>query len=47
MILYEEFLRDLQFSKNYSDHTISAYKKDLEYYKEFSKDKKKKYSKIL
>ena len=41
MILYEEFLRDLQFNRNYSDHTISAYKRDLDYYKEFSKGKKK------
>lgn len=40
MLLYEEFLRDLQFSRNYSDHTISAYKRDLDYYKKFSKDKK-------
>ena len=41
MILYEEFLRDLQFGRNCSTHTISAYKRDLEYYKEFSKDKQK------
>lgn len=40
MILYEEFLRDLQFNKNYSSHTISAYKRDLDYYKSFSKNKK-------
>ena len=41
MIFYQEFLRELQFSRSYSNHTISAYKKDLDYYKEFSKGKKK------
>jgi len=40
MLLYEEeFLRDLQFSRNYSDHTLSAYKRDLNYYKDFLKEK--------
>ena len=33
----EEFLRDLQFSKNYSNNTLSAYKRDLNYYKDFCK----------
>ena len=41
MILYEKFLRDLQFGRNCSPHTISAYKRDLDYYKEFSKNKEK------
>ncbi|MCZ0932896.1 MAG: tyrosine-type recombinase/integrase [Oligoflexia bacterium] len=41
MILYEEFLRELQFGRNYSAHTISAYKRDLDRWKEFSKNKKK------
>ena len=41
MILYEEFLRELRFGRNYSNHTVSAYKRDLDYYKEFSKNKKK------
>ncbi|MDE0092818.1 MAG: tyrosine-type recombinase/integrase [Oligoflexia bacterium] len=41
MILLEAFLRDLQFGRNCSSHTISAYKRDLDYYKEFSKNKKK------
>ena len=39
MLLYEEeFLRDLQFSRNYSNHTLSAYKRDLNYYKDFCKE---------
>ena len=41
MLFYKEFLRDLQFNKSYSSHTISAYKKDLSYYKSFSKRKTK------
>ena len=40
MILLEAFLRDLQFGRSCSAHTISAYKRDLGYYKEFSKNKK-------
>ena len=36
MLLYEEeFLSDLQFSRNYSDNTLLAYRRDLNYYKEF------------
>ena len=39
MLLYEEdFLRDLQFSRNYSNNTLSAYKRDLNYYKDFRKE---------
>ena len=34
-ILKEEFLRDLQFFRRFSDHTISAYKRDLSLYEEF------------
>ena len=41
MVFYEEFLRELKFSRNYSTHTISSYKRDLNYYKDFSKNKKK------
>ncbi len=37
MLLYEEFLRELQFGRGYSANTISAYKRDLEYYKNFCK----------
>ena len=37
-LLYEEdFLRDLQFSRNCSSHTLSAYRRDLNYYKDFLK----------
>ncbi|MBC6415313.1 MAG: tyrosine-type recombinase/integrase [Bdellovibrionales bacterium] len=43
MLLYEEeFLSDLQFSKNYSYNTLSAYKRDLNYYKEFCNHSHKK-----
>jgi len=39
MLLYEEdFLRDLQFSRNCSNHTLSAYKRDLSYYKDFCRE---------
>jgi len=39
MLLYEnEFLRDLQFSKNYSNNTVSSYRRDLNYYKLFRKE---------
>ena len=34
-VLKEEFLRDLQFFRRFSDHTISAYKRDLSLYEEF------------
>ena len=37
MFLYEEFLRELQFNSAYSAHTVSAYKRDLNYYKSFCK----------
>ena len=37
LILYEDFLRDLKFTCNYSKHTLSAYKRDLAYYKDFCK----------
>ena len=40
-ILQEEFLRDLQFLRSYSDHTLSAYKRDLSFYGEFLNTKKK------
>ena len=40
VILKEEFLRDLQFLRCYSDHTIAAYKRDLSLYEEFLKTKK-------
>ena len=40
LICKEEFLRDLQFLRCYSDHTISAYKRDLSLYGEFLKTKK-------
>ena len=33
----EEFLRDLQFLRCFSDHTVSAYKRDLSLYEEFLK----------
>ena len=39
-ILQEEFLRDLQFLRSYSDHTLSAYKRDLSFYGEFLNTKK-------
>lgn len=39
MLLYEEFLRDLQFVRCCSSHTVSAYKRDLFYYREFCKTK--------
>lgn len=35
--MYETFLRELQFNSNYSANTISAYKRDLNYYKAFCK----------
>ena len=35
ILLKEEFLRDLQFFRRFSDHTISAYKRDLCLYEEF------------
>ena len=39
MLLYEEdFLKDLQFTQNYSNNTLSAYKRDLKYYKNFKKE---------
>ena len=39
MLLYEEdFLRDLQFSRNYSSNTLSSYKRDLNYYKDFCRE---------
>ena len=37
MLLYEDFLRDLQFGRGYSINTISAYKRDLAYWKDFQK----------
>lgn len=37
MLLYEDFLRELQFGRGYSANTISAYKRDLDYYKIFCK----------
>ena len=37
MCLYEDFLRELQFKEGYSFNTISAYKRDLDYYKSFCK----------
>lgn len=36
MLLYEEFIRELTFNRRCSIHTVSAYKRDLAYYKEFS-----------
>lgn len=36
----EEFLRDLQFLRCFSDHTVSAYKRDLSLYEEFLKSRK-------
>lgn len=39
-MLLEEFLRELQFNSGYSVHTVSAYKRDLSYYKAFCKTKK-------
>lgn len=35
MLLYEDFLRELQFNSSYSLNTIAAYKRDLTYYREF------------
>lgn len=40
MLLYEDFLRELQFARSYSLNTISAYKKDLAYWEEFCKKKR-------
>ena len=37
MFLYEDFLREIQFNRRYSHHTVSAYKRDLDYYLEFCK----------
>ena len=37
MLLYEEFLRELQFSCRYSVNTVAAYKRDLVYYEAFCK----------
>lgn len=37
MLLYEEFLRELSFNRGYSVHTLSAYKRDLVYYRDFCK----------
>lgn len=36
----EEFLRDLQFLRCFSDHTVSAYKRDLSLYEDFLRRKK-------
>lgn len=36
----EEFLRDLQFLRCFSDHTISAYKRDLSLYEDFLRSRK-------
>ena len=42
MLLYEkEFLRNLQFSGNYSKNTLFAYKRDLKYYALFCENEKK------
>ena len=39
MLLYEEeFLKDLQFTQNYSSNTLYAYRRDLSYYKNFKKE---------
>ena len=37
MLLYEDFLRELQFGRGYSTNTVSAYKRDLDYYRNFCK----------
>ena len=37
ILLYEDFLREIQFNRRYSLHTVSAYKRDLTYYREFCK----------
>ena len=37
MFLYEDFLRELSFNRGYSTNTLSAYKRDLAYYKDFCK----------
>lgn len=37
MLLYEEFLRELQFGQSYSENTVSAYKRDLSYWEDFCK----------
>ena len=37
MLLYEDFLRELSFNRSYSANTLSAYKRDLAYYKDFCK----------
>ena len=39
MLLYEEFLREIQFGRAYSSHTVASYKRDLDYYKSFCKTK--------
>lgn len=37
MLLYEDFLRELSFNRGYSAHTLSSYKRDLAYYRDFCK----------
>ena len=37
MLLYEDFLRELSFNRGYSINTLSAYKRDLAYYRDFCK----------
>ena len=37
----KDFLRNLQFSGNYSKNTLSSYRRDLQYYKDFCGNKKK------
>lgn len=39
MLLYRDFLRELKFQSGYSENTVSAYKRDLEYYRAFCKTK--------
>lgn len=38
--LQEDFFRELQFNKQYSENTISAYKRDISIYNDFCKTKK-------
>ena len=40
MLLYEEFFRELQFVRCYSENTLLAYKKDMAYYKDFCQSKR-------
>ena len=42
----EDYLKYLEYQKNYSKHTIDSYQKDIEEYLEYIEDKKLKLLKI-